>query len=156
FLLWAVSRPERMLPAKEPPLLVDLFEVRGPPPPPPEPEPKPTLPPRIVQRAKGPPPSQPAAPQALSAPPPAIDDAPRAEPQLVPGVASGSGLLLPFAMLSLDAGYEPDDAPRGLHAPAVPKDVVGDAARERIGRGKVDRGMVHPYYVQLGKALIKN
>jgi TonB family protein len=65
-------------------------------------------------------------------------------------------LALPLAMLSLDAGYAPQEVPSGLHAPAVPKDLVGEAARTRIGRGKVERGMVHPYYVQLGKALVKN
>lgn len=59
--------------------------------------------------------------------------------------------------LSLDAGvFEPDEAPTGLRAPAIPKDLVGELTRETIGRGKVDRGLVHPYYVQLGKALIKS
>ncbi|MDP3234978.1 MAG: TonB C-terminal domain-containing protein [Myxococcales bacterium] len=69
-------------------------------------------------------------------------------PSLIPGGA--------FA-LSLDAGvFEPDDEPRGLHAPSVSKDLVGALTKETIGRGKVDRGLVHPYYVTLGKALIKN
>jgi hypothetical protein len=69
-------------------------------------------------------------------------------PRLIP---SGS-----FA-LSLDAGiFEQDDEPSGLRAPSVSSDLVGDLTRETIGRGKVDRGLVHPYYVTLGKALIKN
>ncbi|MBL8934608.1 MAG: TonB C-terminal domain-containing protein, partial [Archangium sp.] len=69
-------------------------------------------------------------------------------PSLIPG---GS-----FA-LALDAGvFEDVDEPKGLRAPEISKDLVGDLTRETIGRGKVDRGLVHPYYVQLGKALIKN
>ncbi|MDP1919484.1 MAG: TonB C-terminal domain-containing protein [Myxococcales bacterium] len=71
-----------------------------------------------------------------------------ARPLLIPGGA--------FA-LTLDAGvFEPEDEPRGLHAPSVPQDLVGELTKETIGRGKVDRGLVHPYYVTLGKALIKN
>lgn len=69
-------------------------------------------------------------------------------PLLIPGGA--------FA-LSLDAGvFDEPVEPGGLRAPAISKDLVGDLTRETIGRGKVDRGLVHPYYVQLGKALIKN
>lgn len=75
---------------------------------------------------------------------------PRPErPSLVPGGT--------FA-LSLDAGVfldEPEERP-GLRAPSISKDLVGDLTRETIGRGKVDRGLVHPYYVELGKTLIKN
>ncbi len=63
-------------------------------------------------------------------------------------------MLLPQAMLSLDAGYVVDGN-MGLHAPTVPQDIVAEAAKERLGRGRVERGMVHPYYVTLGKALIK-
>jgi hypothetical protein len=73
-------------------------------------------------------------------------------PSLVPTISTGTGV----ALLQLDAGYEAEETPIGLHAPAVPKDLAGQTAKEAIGRGKVQRGMVHPYYVQLGKALVKN
>ncbi len=54
-----------------------------------------------------------------------------------------------------DAGVDDEPTP-GLHAPRVSEDLVGDLAKETIGRGRVDRGLVHPYYSQLGKALMKN
>jgi TonB family protein len=50
-----------------------------------------------------------------------------------------------------------DDAPvTGLRAPERPKDLVGSLAKETLGRGRVERGLVHPYYSALGKALVKN
>lgn len=59
--------------------------------------------------------------------------------------------------LSLDAGVLPDEeVATGLKAPTRPKDLVGLLAKETLGRGRVDRGLVHPYYTQLGKALVKN
>ena len=56
----------------------------------------------------------------------------------------------------MDAGEPLLEEPGGIRAPSVSKDLVADLARETIGRGKVDRGLVHPYYSQLGKALLKN
>lgn len=68
--------------------------------------------------------------------------------------------LLPSSSfaVSLDAGIDVDTVPtqQGLRALAPPKDLVGELAKETIGRGRVDRGLVHPYYSQLGKALLKN
>ena len=87
-------------------------------------------------------------PQVYDIPPEPLRAPTPERPLLIPGGA--------FA-LSLDAGrFEPEDEPRGLHAPEVPKDLVGELTKETIGKGKVDRGLVHPYYVTLGKALIKN
>ncbi|MDP2275822.1 MAG: TonB C-terminal domain-containing protein [Archangium sp.] len=78
-------------------------------------------------------------------------DIPRAEITLVPGSA--------FA-ISLDAGVIDVEAEvdknRGLRALEPPKDLVGLLAKETLGKGRVDRGLVHPYYSQLGKALLKN
>lgn len=80
------------------------------------------------------------------------DDVPRA-PSGLPSLTLSTSSS--FA-LSLDAGVIVSDpvAP-GLHALERPVNLVGDTARETIGRGKVDRGLVHPYYVKLGQALVK-
>ena len=124
---------------------------------PPAPVPAPQAPVAVVK------PSAPVRSQPVSAPVsvekpavadrPVADDSPRADsvPRVGLTLAPGSA----FAM-SLDAGVLlSDDVPRGLHAPAIPKDLVGEAARETLGRGRVERGLVHPYYSQLGKALTK-
>ncbi|MDX2011245.1 MAG: TonB C-terminal domain-containing protein [Myxococcaceae bacterium] len=156
-----VRTPDRVAPASER-TRISLVEIEFPTPPP-----EPPAPPAVEPKA--PPRPAPAAPRVRPAPaPPPPDErplasdrpqadapveprleAPRIErPSLVPG---GS-----FA-LSLDAGaFLEDDEPKGLRAPTVSTDLVGDLTRDTIGRGKVDRGLVHPYYVQLGKALIKN
>lgn len=67
----------------------------------------------------------------------------------------GSGFAI-----SLDAGVIDVEAEvqanRGLRALEPPKDLVGSLAKETLGKGRVDRGLVHPYYSQLGKALLKN
>lgn len=153
--------PDRVVPTSSS-TRISLVEIEVPPPAPepvaPQavaPEPRPTPPPPRVRPAPRPAPPPPDErplasdrPQA-DAPTEAPLPAPRIErPALVPG---GS-----FA-LSLDAGiFADDDEPKGLRAPTVSRDLVGDLTKETIGRGKVDRGLVHPYYVQLGKTLIKN
>ncbi len=161
----AVSRmPERQL--HDTSTRITMVEVEFPPPPPPpvvEEPPKPPEPQKPVDKPvkknvpvvkqPAPSPEPPVEPLQSDRPqqdspveplrPPTI-----ARPSLIPGGA--------FA-LSLDAGvFAEAEEPRGLHAPEISKDLVGDLTRETIGRGKVDRGLVHPYYVQLGKALIKN
>jgi TonB family protein len=88
-----------------------------------------------------------AAPPAVAASAPVADDAPRAL-TLTPG----SG----FALTSFDAGVSLAEIRSGLHLPDSPQAMVAQTARDTLGRGKVDRGLVHPYYQQLGKALIKN
>ncbi|QSQ24080.1 TonB family protein [Pyxidicoccus parkwayensis] len=49
----------------------------------------------------------------------------------------------------LDAGV-PDP-----YAPPTAQDLVQDLVAEGVGRGKVERGLVHPYFSQLGKVLVK-
>lgn len=158
----AVSRmPERQLRDSSP--RMTMVEVEFPPPPPPvvDEPPKPPEPQKPVDKpvkrnvpvVKQPSPEPPVEPLQTDRP---QQDAP-VEPLRPPTIARPS--LIPggsFA-LALDAGVvEETDEPKGLHAPEISKDLVGDLTRETIGRGKVDRGLVHPYYVQLGKALIKN
>lgn len=156
-VVWLVSRPH---PVAQPGPVTELvlFEVSLPPPPPPEPTPPPSeqpAPVRKAERAKAEakPVVEPvaAAPQVSDAPTSDVPvaDAPRLD---VPRLGLPSlGLTMSF-----DAGVVvAEEEPRGLHAPEISKDLVGDLARETIGRGKVDRGLVHPYYQQLGKALLK-
>ncbi len=171
FLLYAALKPPRPETAKDRPIELTLFEIFSPPPapvaPPPAPEPEP---PKPAPRPKAPPPQvamrPPPAPEKVDAPQeppepqPPPSDVPRMDAQLrVPGIgAGGAGLALPDSMLNLDAGMIVQQVvppKRGLHAPEIPKDLVGTTAKEALGRGRVARGMVHPYYVTLGKALIK-
>ncbi len=131
-----------------------------PPPPEPEPQVKPT--PRPTPRATPPPPRD----TAPTEPPPTDvprddlprDDLPRAEPTPTPAPRLTAGLV-PDAIIvmRMDAGVEPEIVmPTGLRALEAPKNLVGDLTKETLGRGRVDRGLVHPYYSQLGKALLKN
>lgn len=161
FLLWLGLRHEEpwVVPGK--PVELIIVEVVRPPPAPPAP-PSPAAPPRprpppmarVNERVEPPPPKPPAEPPPQSDRPvadapaaPALQRLPFAPPSLVPGSA--------FA-LSLDAGVQ-DDVPRlGELSTPTPQQLVERTARETIGRGRVDRGLVNPYYSQLGKALVKN
>lgn len=160
----AVSRmPDRQLRDSSP--RMTMVEVEFPPPPPPVVEEPPKLPepqkPVDKPVKKNVPVVKQPAPNPESPVEPLQSDRPQqdtpTEPLRPPTIARPS--LIPggsFA-LALDAGvFEESDEPKGLRAPEISKDLVGDLTRETIGRGKVDRGLVHPYYVQLGKALIKN
>ncbi len=158
FVAWAAARPN---PAVEKKVVTAEF-VFVEPPPAPEPElaaePAPRvavvrLPPRkpqerAVQEVKPAPPPE---------PPPAGEkelqetDVPRAEVTLVPG--SGFAISLDAGVIDVEAEVQ---ANRGLRALEPPKDLVGSLAKETLGKGRVDRGLVHPYYSQLGKALLKN
>lgn len=86
--------------------------------------------------------------QPVSANEPGLQDTPRMALSLTPSSS--------FA-LALDAGVLLE-APKvsGLAALEAPKDLVRGLAKETLGRGRVDRGLVHPYYSQLGKTLVKN
>ncbi|MBL8956033.1 MAG: TonB C-terminal domain-containing protein [Myxococcaceae bacterium] len=175
FLLFAALKPPRVLPAADQPLEVAIIEVaaapkeapplpepKPEPPPPPKPAPTPKERPQVVamrpppapERVEPPEPPEAAEPQAPPSDMPRLD-----APMRVPGIGlGGNGLALPSAMLELDAGMIVQEMPRpkrGLHAPEIPKDLVGSTAKEALGRGRVARGMVHPYYVSLGKVLIK-
>jgi hypothetical protein len=45
--------------------------------------------------------------------------------------------------------------PGGLPSQSA-QQIVNNLALESMGKGKVDRGLVHPYFTQLGKSLLKN
>jgi TonB family protein len=156
----AVSLPDRYVapPDKNRMTLVE-FDVRevvpsAPPPPVTEPEEKKALPEKREPRPRVPTPSA-STPEVLASDSPRSDTP--TEPLRAPTPERPTLIPLGSFVLALDAGvFAPDDEPRGLRAPTVSKDLVGDLARDTIGRGKVDRGLVHPYYAQLGKALTKN
>jgi TonB family protein len=174
FVAWAVYRP---LPEDQKPKkaaiefeLIELPPEPVKPEPEPEPEPEPAKPPPPRPQlavVKPPPRVTPPKPPPEVAPPPedVPDDSIRRPPSDVPtpeDVPRVSVTLVPgssFA-ISLDAGVIDVEAEaqarRGLQALAPPKDLVGSLAKETLGKGRVDRGLVHPYYSQLGKALLKN
>lgn len=166
--LWLWRQPEVV----EPPRLVTaefIFnepapEPEQPPEPPPEPEkapePKPSPRPKAVVVA----PPQPPPPTKTENTGPPPSDVPRADrpgaeideapvtPRLNLGLVPDSTLVL-----RLDAGVEPEVVMKtGLRGLEAPKNLVGELTKETLGRGRVDRGLVHPYYSQLGKALLKN
>lgn len=83
-------------------------------------------------------------------------DVPRSSPpEEEPRLPRDALVLLPRVGLafSLDAGVTTPTLGLGRTATG---DLVAGLARETLGRGRVDRGLVHPYYRDLGKALIKN
>ncbi len=162
---WLISRPRAATPAVKPAELV-FVEVDLPPAPPPPPKveaPAAPVPKAVKAPVRRAPPVEVAKAEPVVEPPlppeePPSDrpvaDAPRLDmPRLDPlKLAPSAGLTL-----SLDAGFIAEDEPRrGLHAPEISKDLVADLTKATIGRGKVDRGLVHPYYQQLGKVLLKN
>lgn len=110
-------------------------------------QPRETLPPPPTPKEVTPPPPPQDVPRAL------VEDIPRAQPINL-GLTSNSTLVL-----SIDAGVQREVEVvngGGLHGLDAPKDLVGGLTKETLGRGRVDRGLVHPYYSQLGKALLKN
>jgi len=161
-LAFIVSRPPLPEePARRVPTLVFLDVREEPRPEPPKP-PEPREPPRaaVKPRADGEV-ARTAPPAPAEAVPPPSDrpvaDAPTAALP-PPGSLGRSALLLPgssFAV-SLDAGtLEAEVTPGGL-APRPAEQMIDDLAKETLGKGRVERGLVHPYYSQLGKALLKN
>ncbi len=83
------------------------------------------------------------APKEVTEEAPRVRLLPRADLQLVPDDAQPS-----------DFGVTEDQA-EGLRAPEIPDDLVGHIAREAVGKAKVKRGLVHPYYAELGKAMLR-
>ncbi|MFZ5438674.1 MAG: TonB C-terminal domain-containing protein [Myxococcota bacterium] len=169
--VWVSLRPLETFPRHE--VSAEFVFVEPPPPKTPEPTPEPEKPPEpapvkpppkvrprpVAQPASEPvkTPETPEEPLVQDVPrnvePAPVEDVPRAKVTLVPGTTSS------FA-ISLDAGIAPSDGVEvvggGLRALEAPKDLVGTLTKETLGRGRVDRGLVHPYYSQLGKALLKN
>lgn len=70
---------------------------------------------------------------------------------------SGPSLLL--APDGAESGFAVDEEQAkggGLRAPEVPKDLAAHIAQDAVGKAKVKRGLVHPYYADLGKAMLKH
>ena len=135
-------------------------EPPKPPPPSPKPPPKPSRrePPAVAQAPK-PPPPEPAPtptepPTVTEAPPPS--DMPRADMPRAEGPRLGASRLLPSPSLSWSpqGGVAVPDA--GVPGPSTPEEKVADMVLEGVRRGKVDRGLVHPYFSELGKSLLKS
>lgn len=152
-LLWPLPEPRPPASSNRPGTLV-FVEAVTPPPPPPGPPAPPEVRPPPARGPRPPPPPSPAAPPPAAGPPQRaadspVADAPRALVQLTPAlIPTGS-----FA-LSFDAGLPEQQVVRG--ALVAPKDLVGNLTKETLGRGRVERGLVHPYYASLGKALVKH
>lgn len=161
-LAWVLTRREPPTPEKQPSGTLVFVDVPEPEPPPAEPEaPKPppkVEPPRAPPRGKAPPGDTVASPANGDTPKSdrPFADAPSAEPRLG---SLGKGLVLvpdsSFA-LALDAGTLEAEVTPGTLAPKTPAQIVDELAKETLGRGRVERGLVHPYYAQLGKALLKS
>jgi hypothetical protein len=144
-------------PAEAPPSDIVLVEVDPPPPPAPAPATPTPSPPRLPVHPAPAAPKVAAPSPATASPTPLPSDLPRATPSDVPRLSPGSLSVSGTFALSLDAGVVLDDEPpTGLHAPVRPTDVVGELTRETLGRGKIDRGLVNPWFSTLGKALLKN
>lgn len=171
--LWLYEQPMKTEARRNAPVEFVFIETTPPPEETPEPEPEkaPEPPPPAptpvapkVARAKEPKPPPPPEPEPVNEAPTndtPVADAPRVDVPVrdVPRAAPSSALL-PDSMVvtaRFDAGTEPEVVINsGLRALEAPKNLVGDLARETLGRGRVERGLVHPYYTQLGKALVKN
>ncbi|WP_163865193.1 TonB C-terminal domain-containing protein [Myxococcus eversor] len=71
----------------------------------------------------------------------------------------GSGLLLAtrtqaLPMRRADTTPAPDVGIRDARKSPTAQALVEDLVSESVGRGRVDRGLVHPYFSQLGKKLV--
>jgi len=133
------------------------------------PKPPPPATPPVAKKPRPPPsapPPTPAEPPAV-AEAPAPEDVPRADsPRAdVPAVDAPRGLLggpsrlLPSAdaVSNLGSGVVVPDAGVVLGPQeSTPERVVAETFRDTIGRGKVDRGLVHPYFSELGKSLLSH
>lgn len=154
--LWLESRPT---PPPQPPTQRPLsatlrfIEVEVAPPPAPVPPPPRPRPPAVAPAPRPTPPA-PAPPPVAKAPaPPASDsphaDAPRAE-------NPGPSRLLPSASGSWALGQGAAVPDAGVPPPPTTEERVTEMITDTVRRGKVDRGLVHPYFSELGKSLLKN
>ncbi len=143
------ARPPPYVPAPAP---IELEIVQAPPPPAavaPEPTAAPSRP-RLPSRAASANPKAPATPDA-----PTTTDLPTAE------APQGARRLAPLNLLPSTAASDvivkelPVGPGTSLRAPRVAEDLVGELVSETIGKGKVDRGLVNPYFGELGRALLK-
>jgi TonB family protein len=87
---------------------------------------------------------------------------PRADLPLAADTPRAPGLnLAPAPSLSLTPGGDIPVAPPkagipGGLAPQSAQQIVSNLAVETMGKGKVERGLVHPYFSELGKSLLKS
>lgn len=154
-LLYLATRaPLPLMPTKAPPILIGFHETpKRPEPiaevvPPPVVQPKPVVvKPRMVTRKielVTPPVDAPPPPVVLETPV-VVEDMPRAAPKLVPTLSLGS------------EGPSTSDFPVIVkQAAPTPEQLVQNMVSDTISRGKVDRGLVHPYYQELGRTLLKS
>jgi len=153
----AQRTPPRPVPAT---LQFVEVEVAPPPEPPKPPPPSPKLPPKPPRAASKPPP-RPVEPTPPPAEPPAVaeaptaSDLPRADMPRAEGPSLGASRLLPSPSLSWSPGGGVAVPDAGVPVPSTPEEKVADMVMEGVRRGKVDRGLVHPYFSQLGKSLLK-
>jgi outer membrane biosynthesis protein TonB len=157
-------------PPPPPPVTLEYVEVevtppapKPPEPPPPAPEPpRPTPKPLVTAPPRSPPaPPPPETTAQAPAPPAPATDIPRADAPRADGLRlTPSPNLAP--PLSLTPGGEvavspqqAGDAPGGLPSQSA-QQIVDNLALESMGKGKVERGLVHPYFTQLGKSLLKS
>lgn len=128
------------------------------PPSPPPPKPPRRPPPAVAQAPKpqGPPPPTPVEPPPTVTETPTVSDIPRSDGPRAEGPSLGASRLLPSPSLSWSPERGVDIPDAGVPVPATPEERVADMVMEGVRRGKVDRGLVHPYYSELGKSLLKN
>ncbi len=122
---------------------------------------------RLAQAGPATPVSDDALPPAAPRPPrqnsPLSADAPRAAqpPSGHPEPAMGSRLLLAARQVTALPGNTRapevvlDGGVVDPHAPPSAQSLVEELVSESVGRGRVERGLVHPYYGELGKALMR-
>lgn len=167
FWLWMESRRSPLSEQRTPPppaqATLQFVEVEVAPPPAPKP-PKPPRPaPSEVTRAtKPPPPREAPAPAPIEppivaeAPAPSTEDVPRADAPRAAGPGLGVARLMPSPSLSWSPERGVDVPDAGVPVPSTPEEKVADMVLEGVRRGKVDRGLVHPYFSELGKSLLKH
>ncbi len=164
--LWMEVRRSPLAEQRPPPpapATLQFVEVEvAPPPQPPKPLPPapppprpPRRPPPAVAQAPKPPPPTPAEPPTVTEAPP-VGDSPRADMPRAEAPRLGASRLLPSPSLSWSPGGGVDVPDAGVPVPATPEEKVADMVMEGVRRGKVDRGLVHPYFSELGKSLLKN
>ena len=164
-LLWLTLRPASAPPPVAPrPLELVVIEVAPAPPPspPPAPRQRPARPaPAFRPRA---PAAAPAAPPVLSAPAPSealASDVPRAAPAPdAPSRKSPGGLVLLPTNPRFELPAQLPESARASHGiPEAPRqrsaqELVSEVAEDVQGQRRAELGAFHPYFTELGKALL--
>lgn len=152
-LLYLATRvPVPVLSAKSPPILIEFHEAK--------PEPKPEVVPAPVVEAPKPLVKTKRVARVVDAPPPVVDEAPPppvvVDAPVVEDMPKAAPKLLPVVTLSSDGPASSDFPVITERLAPTPEQVVQNMVSDTIARGKVDRGLVHPYYQELGRTLLKN